>query len=481
MTNQTPVDIATHRELFVDHYLIDQLDGAALKLHAPRPMGPALWFDQPWEGAFSGYASIFRDGGKIRCYYRAWNAPTDHHAAVTCLAESPDGVTFHKPSLGLYEVAGTRQNNVILTCEEDMYTHNFAPFIDTRPGVPDDERYKALARNYGLVFLKQRSDPMGLFAFASADGVHWRKLHDQPVITEGKLDSHNVAFWSEHEGCYLCYLRDVASAENYAKGGFRSIARSRSDDFLTWSSPELTDMGDTPLEHLYTNATQPYFRAPHIYIALPGRFFQGQQVLSEEEGRAMGVAMQPGGKAGYWADSSDAVFMTSRGGTRYDRTFMEAFVRPGRDRRNWTSRCNYPACGILQTAEDELSIYVERHNTQENKYLERLTLRLDGFASLHAGYHGGTMCSKPIIFQGSHLELNYATSAAGRVRVALHDEQDQPIPGFDLESCNPLIGDEITREVSWSGQSDVSALAGRTVRLRFELKDADIFAFRFGS
>ena len=477
----SPIHIADRRELFVDHHLIDQLDGAELKLHEPRPAGPALRFDQPWEGAFSGYASVFRDGDKVRCYYRAWNKPTDHHAAVTCLAESPDGVTFDKPALGLCDVGGTKQNNVILTCAEDMYTHNFGPFIDTRPGVPDDERYKAVTRNYGLVFKRsgQRSDPMGLFAFASADGIHWRKLRDEPVITEGKLDSHNIAFWSEHEGCYVCYLREVAGGDDYTGGTVRSIARCCSEDFVNWSKPELMDMGDTPPEQLYTNATQPYFRAPHIYIAMPGRFFPGRRVLRPEEDEQLGVAMQPGGKDTYGADTADAVFLTSRGGTRYDRTFMEAFVRPGRDRRNWTSRCNYPAGGVIQTAEDELSIYVERFNTTAEKYLERLTLRLDGFASLHAGYAGGTMTSKPLTFTGSSLELNHATSAAGGIRVALHDANDQPIAGFGLDDCDVLRGDELARTVRWNGNADVSKLTGQPVRLRFEMKDADLFAMRF--
>ncbi len=464
-----PRDIGSRRELFVDHYLIDELAGASLRMHHPQPANAALRFDQSWEGEFSGYVTVFPDGEMVRCYYRAWNDADDHHAAVTCVAESDDGVTFHRPNLGLHEVNGTHDNNVVLTCEEDMATHNFAPFIDPRSGVSDDERYKAIARS---------SDPMGLYAFASADGIHWRNLCEEPVITEGKFDSHNIAFWSEHEQCYLCYFREVAQGENYGQG-VRSIARCRSEDFVNWSSPELMDMGDTPPEHLYTNATQPYFRAPHIYIAMPGRFFPDRRVLTPEEDEQFEVAMQPNCEDTYGADSADAVFMTSRGGHRYDRTFMETFVRPGRDRRNWTSRCNYPACGIIQTADDELSIYIERHNAQPTKYLERLTLRLDGFASLYAGYAGGTMRSKPITFTGRALELNYATSAAGGIRVALHDEDDNPIEGFGLDDCDIIRGDELARTVTWNGNADVSGLAGQPVRLHFELKDADVFAMRF--
>jgi hypothetical protein len=335
-----------------------------------------------------------------------------------------------------------------------------------------------VARNYGLVFRDKRRNPMGLCVFASADGIHWRRLRDEPVITEGKFDSHNIAFWSEHEQCYLCYFREAAEGQNYGQG-VRSIARCCSDDFVNWSTPELMDMGDTKPEHLYTNATQPYFRAPHIYIAMPGRFFPGRRVLSPEDDERLEVAMQPGGKDTYGADTADAVFMTSRGGSRYDRTFMEGFVRPGRDRSNWSSRCNYPACGIIQTADDELSIYIERHNAQPTKYLERLTLRLDGFASLHAGNAGGTMTSKPVTFTGAALELNYATSAAGRIRVALHDANDQPLAGVGLDDCDVIRGDELARTVTWNGYADLSNLAGQPVRLHFELKDADLFAFQF--
>ena len=74
----------------------------------------------------------------------------------------------------------------------------------------------------------------------------------------------------------------------------------------------------------------------HITLSLAARFMPGRQVLSDAEGAAYGVGSHEG--VGYWHDCSEAVLLTSRGGTRCDRTFMEALVRPGPDRRNWTSR-----------------------------------------------------------------------------------------------------------------------------------------------
>ena len=81
--------------------------------------------------------------------------------------------------------------------------------------------------------------------------------------------------------------------------------------------------GDTPREHIYTNQTHPYFRSPHIYLAVAARFLPGRQVLSAEEAGRVNV------NPNYFKDCSDAVLMTSRGGNIYDRTFMEGFIRPG--------------------------------------------------------------------------------------------------------------------------------------------------------
>jgi hypothetical protein len=172
--------------------------------------------------------------------------------------------------------------------------------------------------------------------------------------------------------------------------------------------------------------------------------------------------------------------MTSRGGAVYDRTFMEAFVAPGIGYENWTSRTNYPACGVVQTGPAEMSVYVNQNYGQPTSHLRRYSLRLDGFASINAGYDGGEVITKPLTFAGSQLLLNFATSAAGGVRVEIQQADGAPIPGFALADCQELIGNEIERPVAWAG-GDVSTLAGKRIRLRFVLKDADVFAVRFAA
>jgi hypothetical protein len=89
------------------------------------------------------------------------------------------------------------------------------------------------------------------------------------------------------------------------------------------------------------------------------------------------------------------------------------------------------------------------------------------------------MVTKPVSFTGKSLEINYRTGAPGFVRVEIQDSSGNPIPGFALADCPEVIGDEITRIVAWKQGTDVSRLAGQPVRLRFVMKDADLFSLRF--
>ena len=87
--------------------------------------------------------------------------------------------------------------------------------------------------------------------------------------------------------------------------------------------------------------------------------------------------------------------------------------------------------------------------------------------------------TRPLIFEGERLEINFSTSAAGSVAVEIQDLDGGPIPGFALEDCHPQFGDQLDRTVSWRSNSDFGKLAGKPVRLRFDLKDADLYSFRF--
>ena len=421
-------EIGSRRELFVDRYLIERLDNTSLKLHEPQLAPPTTEPANDLE-----YGTVIRDGDLFRLYTRdGRGAKFDgDEPEVTRYCESRDGIHWTKPELGLFDIDGSRANNVIL--HESPCCHNFSPLLDTSPGVVAEQRFKALA---GTV-------KSGLVAFVSGDGIHWKKLRPEPVITYTKeyaFDSQNVAFWSENEQCYVCYFRHFLDKK------LRSVCRTTSKDFITWTDP-IPLKPNFPGEHLYTTLTQPYFRAPHIYIATPTRFHPGR------------------------GESTDILFMTARGDSPYDRTFREAFIRPGLDPARWGNRSNYAALNVVQTGPEEMSIYATP--------FRRFVLRLDGFASVHAGADIGEFHTRPVKFNGNELVLNLATSAGGHLRAEFQDADGTPLPGFSLDDCHALIGDKIEQSMNWKSGSDVSSLAGRTVRLRFVMQEADLFAIQF--
>jgi hypothetical protein len=226
------------------------------------------------------------------------------------------------------------------------------------------------------------------------------------------------------------------------------VSRATSDDFLHWTEPVPMNPNFSG-EHLYTTLTHPYFRAPHIYVALPTRFHP-------ERG-----------------NSTDIMFMTARGDQPYDRTFREAFIRPGIDPDRWGNRSNYAALNVVPTGPTEMSIYTTP--------FRRFTLRTDGFASVHGGADVGEMLTRLLVFEGNELSLNFSTSAGGSVKLEIQDEQGNPVPGYALKDHQPWVGDSIDQVAIWNKNKNLSPLAGKTIRLRFVLQEADIFALQFRS
>lgn len=446
---QAPIELGLRRELFLDHFLIQEMRGVELRLHAPTK-APRACSPLPERHMMT----VIKDGDRYRAWYRGidpsyqGDTHTGHPGETVHYAESRDGIEWSFPRLGLHEYAGSRENNVILA-RLPPYLTNFMPFLDARPGIPAAERYKAIAgypgggNKLGLV-----KSGIGLHGFVSPDGIAWtRRGEIIPYRPEWRhaFDSPNVGFWSEAEQLYVCYFRTWSEPDR-----LRTISRATSRDFVTWSDP-VALRPNQPGEHLYTSMTHPYARAPHIYIALPTRYVP----LGKDSAESAG------------GNVTDLLFMSTRAGaTHYDRPFTEAFIRPGLDPKRWTNRANYVAHHILQTSPEELSIY--------HRSGDRYVLRLDGFASAHAGAQAGELLTKPLTFAGRTLLLNFSASAVGHVRVEVLD-----LTGNVLATSAPLTGDSLEKEVAWPTRATLAKLAGQPVRLRFTLRDVDLYALRF--
>jgi hypothetical protein len=355
-------------------------------------------------------------------------------------------------------------------------------FKDDNPAAPADARYKAIVRS---------NKPHGLLALKSADGLRWSPMADAPVITEGAFDSQNLAFWDAEHGVYRAYWRyftgGVTEEKNWKPTGDRAIRTATSKDFLHWDNLENLRYTDSPAEQLYTNQVKPYARAPHLRIGFPTRYVErgwssSTRALPEREHReARSKASDRYGMA-----ITEGLFMASRDGVTFKR-WNEAFLRPGPERPGtWNYGHQYIAWhpvvtkSALEGAPDELSFYAtESYWTDDSSAVRRYTLRLDGFVSVQAPLSGGELLTRPLTFTGKTLELNFASSAAGGVRVEIQDANGKPLPGYRLDEAEEQFGDSIERAVVWKGGSDVSSLAGRPVRLRFVLRDADLYALRF--
>jgi hypothetical protein len=473
-----PLLVGTTRQLFVDDHLIGEKQNVQLELHSPIPREVVLRSDQPWEGPNQTYVTVLQDGEKFRLYYRSSPPPGSgghSNATYTAVAESPDGIAWTKPKLGLVDFRGSKDNNLVWPTEANRPWRDknypgtdIFPFIDRNPKTPASHRYKALA-NVG---------EYELAALVSSDGLNWQPLRAEPVISypepDPMMDPPSVAFWDETRGHYVAYLRCWI---NYRIRGFRRVV---SEDFVRWSKPEVVGYGDAEVEQLYTSMATPYARAPGVTLMFAKRFVPDRQ--------ADPAWPRPG--------LSEIVLLTSRDGLRFNRTFMEPFLAPGLDRDNWHDRAIMMGRGVLSTSPTELSLYYVEHYHLDSVRVRRATLRPDGFASVHAPWTGGEFTTKPLRFEGSEIALNYSTSVAGSIRVEIQDENGKPIPGYRLDDGAEIFGDELDRLVTWrKGHSDVltpdreeipyrpsdiaRALGGKSIRLRFVMKAAHLYAFRF--
>lgn len=451
--DKTCVTLGSRRELLIDDFLIDaRSENISLRLQHPVAREIVAEFGEagpPWEAAI-GYPTLYRVAEKIHLVYSARPAPAKdesvHH--FTSLMESEDGIHFTRPSLQLFPHRDFQQNNIIW---QGRGSHNFAPFADTRHDVPCDQRYKAVAYH---------PEGGGLGAYASPDGYHWRLLSPSkildPAISGGGFDSHNLAFFDPVQGFYVCYFRNN-------RGGLRCIKRATSPDFLHWTDEGEIEYDDPRHEHMYINGIQPYFRAPDYYLGTPARFLSNRTKITTHP--------DPG--------ISDTVLISSRDGRHFHR-WAEGFLRPSLDPKVWTDRNNFCAPGFLELSPGELSLYWVEHYRHSRPHLRRGTLRTDGFVSLHAGEEVGEILTRPLLVEGRNLEINYATSATGSIRFEICDIRGQALPGFSLAESDTLYGNELLHHVRWrSGVTTLPELAGKSIRLRIRLQDADLYSFRF--
>ncbi len=483
------MDIGSRREVFWDDEMVDlTMTTAEFREHSLVERGPCFVCSEPYDGGESKPIVIVPHDGGYRMYYEAYNmypngkdAKRDFMNRRTGVLDSKDGIEWSMPVLNEVEYAGSTANN--LSARPDP-----KPFIENAdPDAPADERYVTVG------YHETDRTHNTLYVRFSADAVTWRDGY--PIVTWKKqcFDSDNKIVYNKELGRYQVFFRAFHGFEDRSgcwwdshKMGLRDIRLTESEDLVHWSEPRLLDFGEDANDYaLYTNNISFYYRAPHIMYGLPTRYTE-RNVWSDAYDRLCGRddrldRMKEHPRYGF--DLTDGMFMCSRDGYHWKRNEEPIATGGAEYAKNWIYGDCFFCQSMIETParfpgqDNELSLYASDGDWIYTKSsFIRYTIRIDGFASRHAGARTKILMTKPFRFTGTELEINFATSAAGYVQVTLCDRNGHPFEGYQSAF---LFGNKIDRKVDFREPLDFFGKYDIPVRIRFEMAEADIYSFKF--
>lgn len=458
-----PIDVGDRKQLFIDDRFVVDRDRVDLHANAPQKLG--LLRDEkgvPYQGHVS---RVIEDGGKVRLYLGAEDVE---------ILESDDGLQFRRTGSQLPD--------------------GVFPTIFLDPHDPDPaRRYKLFHNEFGQPF-----DPAvhGVYASVSADGVNFTKVgRVLPLFT----DNPTLVHWDGRIGKYVIYTRALA----YDSENQRRVGRIETDDPLKpWpyrktdgdrmfsSNANLdvvyeADAEDDPHSDVYYNSSAIYPWAEDVYLMFPTHF---RHFAPDRH-----PFIRPH-KPGQWEDFGmlEIQLAVSRDGVNWSRPGREPYI-PGGLADEWDRWYTVAGPGIARRGDYLYQYYNSSGRLHDSVVLRPeydnsapqlggvgvVRQRLDGFVSLDADHRGGSFRTPLLLFRGNRLRLNIDTGSMGTAFVELQDEEGRPIPGRSFADCEEIGGNFLDQVVYWKGDPDVSALAGRPVRIHLKLKRAKLFAFQF--
>jgi hypothetical protein len=124
-------------------------------------------------------------------------------------------------------------------------------------------------------------------------------------------------------------------------------------------------------------------------------------------------------------------------------------------------------------------INMESHDVINNtRAIAHSSLREDGYVGVKPNYEEGHVLTTQFVFEGNKLLMN-ADVSFGYAKVQILDPRMEPYEGFSLEDCDKIHGKEVWNEVKWNGNSDVSCLWNKPVRLKIYLQNSTLYSFKF--
>ena len=162
--------------LFVDDDDVSQRSGTVRSLHPPARHGsPVLVGDRPWEKDVLNQSQLLystvvqEEDGTFKVWYNSYPALDGKESLVglVCFAESTDGLSWVKPSLGLVSWNGSTDNNIVVAAPN---LYGAAVVVDRNVSSPQ-ERYKLLIWSQsGYGTHPPKLNVPGMYGFTSADG-----------------------------------------------------------------------------------------------------------------------------------------------------------------------------------------------------------------------------------------------------------------------------------------------------------------------
>jgi hypothetical protein len=487
----TPHPLGGNKHLFIDDWLTSESKDVSLTVNPPQRMGAALIAEKPWErGGLTSYANVLWDP-QLR-EYRMYYVPIAIKPQTRwclALATSKDGIQWEKPDLGVVDRDGSKKNNIVIEQQREGTV-----IID--PNAPPERRYAYLT-----------TDGDGAWLFTSPDGVRFQKKPEP--LSKHHSDSQLSTFWDDQRKKYVhCFKvyqgeKDQWYKDPQIKLGKNIQSQSQSEPFgrstgrietatmdETWNQPFLVilarDNQDPPGMDLYTNSCQKYALAPDVYVAFPTPYYHynhpSRKYLNDP-------ALKLGGKSN--DGTLDTQLAISRDGVAWTR--LRTPYVPMHREEGLDIKVNMVFPGLLyhdDRIDHFYAGYAFTHGDTtgrdrfEGKALGgyyRVSQRVDGFMSADFAYGGGRLVTRPFTFDGSRLRLNVNTSASGEGRVALLDAAGKAIDGFAIDDCHFVNGDYPGAIVQWNKGADVSALAGKPIRLAFEMRGTKLYSFQFGA
>lgn len=473
-------------QLFIDDSFVESTEGLKRTLHQPQDIdaNPVLVSEHPWEHRRIPYGSVlwFPEEGKFKCWYLTLNIydsrpgfrgyRKEHHlpineAAFICYAESDDGVTWTKPQLRLHEFRGSKKNNIVLVSPGTHFDSTSVMYL------PHDKQWPYRMMTFigrwpykESLVRKQWGDPPpfgikqhGHYAFGSKDGIHWQELNDnEPVL---RVSDRSMFWWDSHQKVFV-------GAAKRSKSNKRAQAYAWSRDMVHWTATSDWIHAADERDHSGDEAEAAYC------------FPYGSQWIGFAEMRRVrksDVGVVDRGTKINWE------LLTSRDGRNWSRPMRELFFSDGSE-ETWRHQVFKVFSNPPIERKEQLLIYyggktgtvpVEK-GYEPFQAMCLATLRMDGFVSLTADEQSGQLITKPFVVTGNRLLLNVDVHRRGEVKVEIVDEVNVAIAGFELSASIPIRGQSCKQEVNWQGDADWRQLVGRTVRLRIQLCDTDLFA-----